>query len=81
MEDKEQVPNIKETGGVEEEEEAAKEDEESVNDQDFLPSQEWCTYCAMVPCLCDLLKVEMKIKIGRKRPQEEKKEAGRRRRN
>lgn len=66
MEDKEQVPNIKETGGVEEEEEAAKEDEESVNDQDFLPSQEWCTYCAVVPCLCDLFKVEMKIKTLKK---------------
>ena len=67
MEDKEQVPNIKETGGVEEEEEAAKEDEESVNDQDFLPSQEWCAYCAMVLCLCDLLKVEMKIKTLKKK--------------
>ena len=66
MEDKEQEPNLKEIGGVEEEEEAAKEEEERVSEQDFLPSQEWCTYCAIVPCLCDLLKVEMKIKTLKK---------------
>ena len=66
MAEKEQEFDLRKGRGEEKEKEEAKQKEERGDDQNFLPSQERCIHCAIATCLCDLLKVEMKIKILRK---------------